>query len=183
VRITGGMYRGKQIVAPETLPVRPTTDFAKTGLFNMLSNRYDMKTLKVLDLYCGTGSITYEFLSRGCREIYCVDNSSACTSFISTTLKNFNAAENAKVICSSANDFLHKTNEKFDIIFADPPFKDDVSVELINVIFENKKLAANGIFILEHQSAIKMESRNHFIFSRKYGNITFTFFSEDKPQP
>jgi 16S rRNA (guanine966-N2)-methyltransferase len=179
VRIIGGHYRGKKITAPENLPVRPTTDYAKTALFNILNSRYNFESLKVLDLYSGSGSILYEFLSRGSENITAVDSSSYCVNFINSTLLLLKAPASAKIIRSDAGEYLLNSNEKFDIIFADPPFDDNAADMLIEKVFSLNKLEEKGLFILEHKTGNNMSEKPYFITSRKYGNITFSFFGNN----
>lgn len=176
MRIIAGQYRGKKITAPESLPVRPTTDFAKTGLFNMLNHRYNFNTIKVLDLFSGTGSITYEFLSRGCSQIIAVDKNAGCIKFIDQTLEQLRAPSSVFTAKDDAISWINNNIEKFDIIFADPPFEMEITEELINTVFENKTLLPGGSLILEHQTLKDHSGLEHFVESRKYGNITFSFF-------
>lgn len=176
MRIIGGQWRGKKITAPDTLTVRPTTDFAKTGLFNILNHRYNLNIVKVLDLFAGTGSITYEFLSRGCSEIIAVDKNAGCVKFIDHTLELLRAPSSVFTAKDDAIVWLNNNIETFDIIFADPPFEMEIAEELITAVFENKKLLPGGSLILEHQTLKKYNGMEHFVDSRKYGNITFSFF-------
>ncbi len=176
MRIIGGNFRGKKIVAPESLPVRPTTDYAKTGLFNILNHRFNFNEILVLDLFAGTGSITYEFLSRGCERIHCVDRDSGCVQFIKSTLERLRSPSSVKAAHADALTWLEKSVVKYDVIFADPPFEMDIANELSQLVFNNDKLATNGLLIIEHQSTKDYSLLTHFLEARKYGNITFSFF-------
>ena len=176
MRIIGGIYRGKKITAP-LLTVRPTTDFAKTGLFNIINNRYNLSQCRILDLFAGTGSITYEFISRGCRFIDCIDRNSECVKFINQTLENLRSPTTVKTAQSDAITWLQKTTSKYDIIFADPPFEMEICATLKDLIFKEGKLTKDGVFIFEHQSEKDYNQLDHFQESRKYGNVTFTFFN------
>ena len=175
MRIIGGNFRGKKIVAPESLPVRPTTDYAKTGLFNILNHRFNFNEILVLDLFAGTGSITYEFLSRGCERIHCVDRDSGCVQFIKSTLERLRSPSSVKAAHADALTWLEKSVVKYDVIFADPPFEMDIANELSQLVFNNDKLATNGLLIIEHQSTKDYSLLTHFSEARKYGNITFCF--------
>jgi 16S rRNA (guanine966-N2)-methyltransferase len=179
VRIIGGNFRGKKLTAPDSLAVRPTTDFAKTGLFNLVLNRYDLEDIKVLDLYSGTGSITYEFLSRGCSFIHAADRNRDCVAFIRQTLEKLRAPSNVRVYQADALSFLQKDSNQYDLIFADPPFEEEMAEKLLNTITEFKKLAPGGVFILEHKTGKNYSELQGFEESRKYGNVSFSFFGAD----
>ena len=175
MRIITGNRRGKVIRAPRNLPVRPTTDFAKSALFNILNNHFDFEEIRVLDLFCGTGNISYEFLSRGCTNVTCVDNNSDCLRFVREFgEKNF--PEKLHTIRSDAFRFIKKCNSKFDIIFADPPFKMENVWELPDLILENNLLDENGWLILEHSSNSKPSCKSVINETRKYGHTSFSFF-------
>ena len=176
MRIIGGQWRGKKITAPESLAVRPTTDFAKTGLFNMLHHRYQLTTIKALDLFSGTGSITYELLSRGCTEIIAIDKNAGCIKFIDQTLDLLHAPSTVFTAKEDAIVWLNNNIETFDIIFADPPFEMEICASLKELIFKEEKLIKDGVFIFEHQSNKDYSQLEHFQESRKYGNVTFSFF-------
>jgi len=177
VRIISGTYKGKIIKAPEILPVRPTTDFAKTGLFNMLSFRYKFEKITVLDLFAGTGNISFEFASRQCKSVVAVDENTDCVKFIKRTFKDLKM-ENAAAVKADAFEYLRNCNSSVaDIIFADPPFEMKNYDELIDLIFEDKLLKDKGAFILEHHSKTHFTKNKHFSEERKYSNVAFTFFA------
>ena len=177
MRIISGSLKGRSIVAPNNLPTRPTTDFAKEGLFNILQSRLDQdyEELDVLDLFCGTGNITYEFASRGCRQITCVEVDFKCYEFIKKTLANFNF-KNCKVVRNDVFLFLKICKIKFDLIFADPPY------ELLNIdkihtmVFEKQLLKPGGILIIEHGVKTNLGKLPHFVEKRSYGNVNFSIF-------
>lgn len=179
MRIIGGNYRGKKLVAPASLPVRPTTDFAKTGLFNILLNRYELSEVKVLDLFAGTGSITYELLSRGCTKLHAVDRNKDCVTFIRQTLERLRAPGSVRVYQADALTFLQKNNDVYNIIFADPPFEEEYAETLLNTIREYKIINAEGWFILEHITGKDYSLLPGFEETRKYGNVSFSFFNVD----
>ena len=177
MRIVGGIHRSRVLNAPASLPVRPTTDFAKTGLFNILDNRFNIKSCAALDLYAGIGSFSFEFLSRGCKNIICVDKHSGCIKFINET-KQLLKDENAiKPIQTDVLLFLENNLSKFDIILADPPYAETPAETLVNLIFSKKMLNPKGIFIIEHASTNSYSHLPYFETSRKYGSVTFSFFS------
>ncbi len=175
MRIISGTFRAKFINAPADLPVRPTTDFAKTGLFNILNSNYNFSTLSVLDLFAGTGNISYEFVSRGCKNLVAVDKNAKCVNFIQKTLESLKAHQ-AYARQSDALQYLDNSNQSFDIIFADPPFDLDIMVNLHKIIFEKNLLNKNGMFVFEHESAKDYSTLGNFKEKRKYSNVSFSFF-------
>ena len=178
MRIISGKFKGKVIQAPKSLPVRPTTDFAKTGLFNILRNRYNLTEIDFLDLFCGTGNITYEMASEGAKKILAADVDYGCVNFVNKTLNDMNYTS-GKAIRVDVFKFLEKTGYKFDIIFADPPYELS-NVQLIPaLIFQNEWLNKGGMFILEHQAKDDYSSSSKFYEKRRYGNVGFSFFMNE----
>ncbi|MBS1765690.1 MAG: 16S rRNA (guanine(966)-N(2))-methyltransferase RsmD [Bacteroidetes bacterium] len=175
MRIISGKFRGKKIEAPPQLPVRPTTDFAKTGLFNILSFRKNLAGSTVLDLFAGTGNITYEFISRGVAHITSVDHSKTCTTFITSTLRKLNA-ENAEVITDDALKFLEECHQQFDILFADPPYQNSPVAEIVKIVFSRHLLKPEGLLIVEHSSSEKQVTEPMADEMRKYGAVAFSIF-------
>ena len=176
MRIISGNQKGRRLRAPKKLPVRPTTDMAKEALFNILSNRFDFDTLKVLDLFSGTGNISYEFCSRGTTSIQAIENDRRCIKFIQETSKLLEMPIEA--INSDAFTYLEKTIQKFDLIFADPPYALDQAnfSKLVQTIFERKLLKANGICIVEHSKHTNLSFIENFIEVKTYGGNCFSFF-------
>ncbi len=176
MRIIGGTYKGKQIIAPKNLPVRPTTDFAKEGLFNILNHKIDFEDITVLDLFCGTGNISLEFASRGAKKVYSVDKHSPCLFFVKDIAKSLKL----NTIFTDRADvfkYLEKSNTAFDIIFADPPYELE-NIELIHdLVFKNNLLNAGGLLIIEHGPKTNLSAKNNYIETRKYGNVNFSFFN------
>ncbi|MDO4230383.1 MAG: RsmD family RNA methyltransferase [Capnocytophaga sp.] len=179
MRIISGKNKGKQLIAPAKLPVRPTTDFAKEALFNILNNNYYFDEIMVLDLFSGTGNISYEFASRGCQNIIAVDSHKGCIQFISKIAQELDYPITS--IKSDVYDFLKKTHQTFDVIFADPPydFTLDKFDEIIQLVFENQLLNENGMLIIEHSKHTNLEEKIYFSFSKKYGGNVFSFFEID----
>lgn len=175
MRIISGKNRGRKIVAPINLPVRPTTDMAKESLFNIINNLTGVDKLLVLDLFAGTGNITYEFASRGCEAVTSVDSNIKCTTFISQTAQLLNY-ENVYVIRADYRQFLNSSGGLFDLIFADPPYNMENIDKIPNLIFENSLLNKNGILIIEHSDSIDFTSHSHYFDHRKYGKVNFSFF-------
>jgi 16S rRNA (guanine(966)-N(2))-methyltransferase RsmD len=176
VRIISGLYKSKTINAPASLPVRPTTDFAKMGLFNILANQFDFEEVCVLDLFAGTGNITYEFLSRRAKHVYAVDIHEECYKFIFNTVNDLHF-ENVQVLRKDVFKFLDSCTKKFDIIFADPPYTLENKSEIVSLVFSNELLNPEGKLILEHSEKESMLHLPHFESTRKYGHVAFSFFS------
>jgi 16S rRNA (guanine(966)-N(2))-methyltransferase RsmD len=174
VRIIGGSEKGKVIKVPHDLPVRPTTDFAKEGLFNILANKVDFEELSVLDLFSGTGHISMEFASRGSKEVVGVDKHFKCVGFLKAISKEFNF--NITAIKDDVFTFLKNSNLKFDLIFADPPYDLPNIPDIHKLVFEKALLKENGLLIIEHGPKTKLEELQGFTQHRKYGNVNFSFF-------
>jgi 16S rRNA (guanine966-N2)-methyltransferase len=175
VRIISGKYRGKQIRPPGNFKARPTTDFAKEGLFNILANHFDPEALEVLDLFAGTGSITYEFASRGARSVVAIERDPNHYHFIRKTCDEL-GLDLVTVIRGDALRYLKNPSQSFDIIFADPPFDHPLLATLPDLVFDTEVLAREGRFILEHPSSHTFTAHDHFLQHRKYGGVNFTFF-------
>ncbi len=176
MRIISGKYKGRRITAPKKLPVRPTTDLAKESLFNILNNHFYLDEISLLDLFSGTGNISYEFASRGCETITAVDADYGCTAFIKKTAKEFDF--NISIIKSDVFKFLEKVKIEANIIFADPPydFSDEKFANISTLVFKNKILAENGYLIIEHSSHTNLSHLEYFSHSKKYGGCVFSFF-------
>ena len=179
MRIIGGKLRGKMIMPPQGYKARPTTDFAKEGLFNILNNEYEMEGLKVLDLFGGTGAISYEFASRGADRVYCVEMLPLHANFIKSQAAKF-GMDNLTVVRHNVFEFLEICHEKFDIIFADPPYALEVLANIPDKVFERDILHPGAYFILEHPEEFNFSEHPYFVKERKYGNVHFSFF--EKPE-
>ncbi len=176
MRIISGKFKGRRITPPKNLPVRPTTDMSKEALFNVLNNHFNFSELKVLELFAGTGSISYEFASRGCTPILCVDGDMGCVNFIKKTSKEYEFDITA--IKSDVFKFLEKHHGNYDIIFADPPYNlaQKEFEAVIKLIFENELLDEEGMLIVEHSKYTKLEHMTNFSFQKNYGGSVFSFF-------
>ena len=177
MRIISGTHKGRRITAPKNLPVRPTTDNAKEALFNILNNRFHFDELEVLDLFAGTGNISYEFASRGTQKITCVDSHWACVKFIHETADNLSLP--IETIKKDVFKYLDTTTGCYDLIFADPPYAFEVEQfeEMVTKIAANNLLNPDGIFIIEHQKQTDLSLLSGFQESRKYGGSVFSFFN------
>ena len=180
MRIISGKYKGRRITAPKKLPVRPTTDLSKESLFNILNHQFSFTGLKVLDLFSGTGNISYEFASRGAEPIVSVDADMGCVSFIKKTAQAFEM--DITVIKSDVYKFLERTKATHDIVFADPPydFSQEQFERIVTLIFENELIAEDGLVIIEHSPHTNLEHMEHFSNSRKYGSSIFSFFEYEQ---
>ena len=176
MRIIGGTHKGRSIKVPKGLPVRPTTDFAKEALFNILVNRLDFEESSVLDLFSGTGHISLEFASRGSKQITAVDKNIQCVGFLNSISKELNFVVNT--IKADAFDFLNKNKSKYDLIFADPPYDLENIASINELVFTNGLLNTDGILIIEHGPKTNLESCTGFTQRRKYGNVNFSFFEQ-----
>lgn len=177
MRIISGIYRGRRLLPPVNLPVRPTTDFAKEGLFNVLNNMTDLDSLRVLDLFAGTGSIAFEFLSRGAAEVTAIDSNHRCIEFIKKTAETFGAT-NMKAVKSNSFVFIKHMVATYDLIFADPPYDLERIESIPDLVFASNLLADEGLLILEHSSRYKFEKNVNFDSHREYGSVNFSFFKK-----
>lgn len=176
MRIISGLYKGRRITAPKKLPVRPTTDMAKEALFNILNNQFYFDSISVLDLFSGTGNISYEFASRGAERITAVDDHYGCIKFINETAEAFEMS--ISTIKSDVFKFLEKTKQKHTIIFADPPYDFEVEKfsKIPELVFENQLLEEDGLLIVEHSKHTNLSHIEHYSHSKSYGGNMFSFF-------
>jgi len=176
MRIISGTFKGRRIQAPKNLPVRPTTDMSKEALFNILNNQFDFSELRILDLFSGTGNISYEFASRGSKPITSVDGNFGCVQFIRRTAAEFDM--DIHPIKSDVFSFLEKAKGPFDIIFADPPYdlaqKDFEKISIL--VFQNELLNEDGLMVIEHSKHTKLDHMSHFSYQKNYGGSVFSFF-------
>jgi len=179
VRIISGKYKGKSINPGKKLKARPTTDFAKESLFNIINNNYYIEDLKILDLFSGTGSISYEFSSRGSEDITAVEINHKHLAFIERISKEINA--NIKPVHKDVFKYLKYCEEKYDMIFADPPFDMKGIETLPKIISERGMLKKNGWLIIEHSNTINFSKLPNFEFAKQYGKVNFSFLNYSEP--
>ena len=179
MRIISGKHKSKRLHAPKNLPVRPTTDMAKEALFNIINNLYHFNGINVLDLFSGTGNISFEFGSRGTENITAVDAHFGCIKYINTTSKELDL--NINTIKSDVFKYLEKSISKFDIIFADPPYEFELSLfeKIVNLVFNNNLLNDDGILIIEHSKHTDLSNHEFYSYSKKYGGNMFSFFEKE----
>ncbi|SHG22356.1 16S rRNA (guanine(966)-N(2))-methyltransferase RsmD [Flavobacterium segetis] len=176
MRIISGKYKGRRISPPKGLPVRPTTDMSKEALFNVLNNHFSFEGLKILDLFAGTGNISYEFASRGCTPITSVDGDFGCVKFIKQVAAEYDF--NIAATKSDVYTYLERCKTSYDIIFADPPYGFDQKTfeKIIELVFERDLLNSEGMMIIEHSKYTKLNHMIHFSFQKSYGGSIFSFF-------
>lgn len=180
MRIVGGKWCGRRISELKNSKVRPTTDFAKEGLFNILNHRLDWTETVALDLFSGTGSISFEMLSRGCKKVYAVENSANAVRFIKQNIEKLGGEDDLVVVEKDVFRFLNQSQEiKFNFIFADPFFSTDSKDYnlLLDEIFNTECLAENGVIVLEHSGEKDFQDHKRWQETRKYGGIRFSFFA------
>ena len=184
MRIISGKFRGRRLVPPKNITARPTTDFAKESLFNLLVNRMDIEGTDVLDLFAGTGSIGLECVSRGAREVTAVELAHVQQNFIISTCKSL-GINNLHVIRGDVFRYLKSCSIRYDLIFADPPYALDELPLLPLLIFGDNEdsekghslLNPGGFFVLEHGEQYDFSGHPHFLELRTYGSVHFSFFS------
>lgn len=175
MRIISGRYRGKRINPPAGFKARPTTDYARESLFNILNNRIEYDTLEVLDLFSGTGSISFEFASRGAQTIHLIERDYQNISFIRRMIKEMRL-ENVKALHLDVKAYLKTCRYKYDIVFADPPYDLPWLAEIPDLVISASVLKESGFFILEHPKHTNFSNHSHFSEHRDYGSVNFTFF-------
>ena len=177
MRIISGKFRGRAINPPKNLRARPTTDFAKENLFNILTNLVDFEECTVLDLFAGTGSISYEFASRGVKSVTAVEINSVHHNFIRNTARDL-GADNIFAVKANVFLYLKSVTKQFDLIFSDAPYDLEGSEKVVDEIFERDLLREDGIFIFEHSTKQNFSEHPNFYQSRSYGSVQFSFFKK-----
>ena len=175
MRIITGKYKGRHFDIPRTFKARPTTDFAKENIFNVLNGYVDFDGASALDLFAGTGSISLEMLSRGCAPVLSLHGHRSHSAFISQRLTKLRTTDNI-VIRGDVFRFLKKCHETFDFIFADPPYALDNLATIPSLIFEHELLKPDGVFVLEHGKNYDFSEEPHFVEHRSYGSVNFSLF-------
>lgn len=175
MRIIRGSHRGRKINPPGNLPVRPTTDLAKESLFNILENHFFMDELSVLDLFSGTGSIAYEFASRGSQRVLAVDNQSRCIRFIANTAAQLDLSA-IRPVRTDVFVFLKHNKQRFNLIFADPPYDLEGTEVIPDRVFDGGMLLEDGWLVIEHPGEKSYKEHPRFFELRKYGRVHFSFF-------
>ncbi len=181
MRIIGGTFKGRKFFPPaKNWPTRPTTDFAKEGLFNIINNHFYFDELKVLDLFGGTGNHSYEFISRGCEDVTYVDKFGGCVRFANQTSKKLEIEDKIRIVKADVFKFIEYATEQYNYIFAGPPYALATMDMIPDLIFKNNLVKEDGWFVMEHNPNHDYENHPNFWKMRKYGK---TYFSIFKNQP
>ncbi len=175
MRVITGKYKGRHFDVPRTFKARPTTDFAKESLFNVLTGYLDLDGARALDLFAGTGSITLELLSRGCSRVVSVEKDPLHYRFITSFLEKL-GDQAALPVRGDVFKFLTTLHEQFDFIFADPPYTLPNIADLPDLVLDRDLLLPDGLFVLEHGKANNFEQHPRFVNHRSYGSVNFSFF-------
>lgn len=176
MRVISGIYKSRRFDVPHSFKARPTTDFAKENLFNVLSNYIDFEeNIRALDLFAGTGSISIELVSRGCDQVTSVEKDRDHFIFICKVIQELKT-DKCLPVRGDVFKYIKSGREKFDFIFADPPYELKGLETLPDLIFENNLLKEDGLFVLEHGKKDNFEGHPHFVERRVYGSVNFTIF-------
>lgn len=175
MRIISGIYGGRRLSPPKNITARPTTDFAKESLFNLLQNRMELEGVDMLDLFAGTGGIGLEFVSRGAREVTAVELAHVQQNYIISTCKQL-GIRNLSVIRGDVFKYIAACRVQYDFIYADPPYALDKLPMLPDLIFEHEMLKEGGWMVLEHGKDHTFAAHPHYVETRRYGSVNFSFF-------
>lgn len=177
MRIISGRFKGRRFTPPaKNWPTRPTTDFSKEGLFNILQNRIDFSETSMLDLFGGTGNHSYEFISRGCTDVTYVDKFGGCVAFVKKLSAELGIEEYLKINRMDVFRFMKDTRRQYSYIFAGPPYPLKTLDTIPDVLFSHDLLMEDGLFVLEHNPDHDFTQHDRYIESRNYGTTIFTFF-------
>ena len=181
MRIISGSHKSRLLKPPLGLPVRPTTDLAKESLFNILNNYIDFEDVKVLDLFAGTGNVSFEFASRGATLVVGIETNTKCVDFISKTATELKF-QNLSVIKADAFVYLSRQSVEYDVIFADPPYDMPEREKVVKMVLENNWLSDEGWFVLEHDKYLNFAGHPLLYDERRYGKVHFSFFRKSPPE-
>ena len=179
MRIISGIYKRRRFDVPKNFKARPTTDFAKENIFNIIVNIFDLDDCNALDLFAGTGSISFELISRGCKQVTCVEKDFAHYGFIKKVEKELKT-DKLIAIKGDVFKFLRDCKQRFDFVFADPPYALKELDKIPQIIIEKELLNDNGIFIMEHPKEYDFSNLPYFNQRRVYGSVNFSIFIFDK---
>ncbi len=176
MRIVGGEFSGRRFSPPTSTPARPTTEVAKEGLFNILQNMIDIEDIKTCDLFGGTGSISYELASRGAGDLTLIERDTGNIAFIKKTAEALGISEKLHIIKGEVFKFMKQSTDRYDFIFAGPPYALQNIDDLPMLVFEKNMLAQDGIFVLEHTPRNDYQQHPNFMRMKNYGTTVFSFF-------
>lgn len=177
MRIVGGMFSGRRFSPPSSTPARPTTDIAKEGLFNTLENLLDLEGISTCDLFGGTGSISYELASRGAKELTLIERDLTNINFIKKIAKDLGIESQLNIIRGDVFKFIKQQRDRYDFIFAGPPYALQNIDDIPLLVFEKNMLAENGVFVLEHTPRNDYQQHPRFLRMKNYGTTVFSFFT------
>ncbi|MDR2840506.1 MAG: 16S rRNA (guanine(966)-N(2))-methyltransferase RsmD [Paludibacter sp.] len=175
MRIISGKFKSRRLEVPKNITARPTTDFAKESLFNLLNNRISFDDIDMLDLFAGTGSIGFEFISRGAKRVVSIELEDIQCRFIKKVCNELKI-DNLTLIKANVFKFLLSCNTQYDVVFADAPYQTENIAEIPDLIFSRNLLKDEGLLVVEHSAAFDFSNHPHFSEHRNYGNVNFTFF-------
>lgn len=175
MRIITGKYKGRHFDVPRTFKARPTTDFAKENIFNVMNRYIDFADASALDLFAGTGSISLELLSRGCASVVSVEADRDHVRFIGQCMQKLGVTENF-LVKGDVFRFLKSCHKQFDFIFADPPYALEQLATLPDLVFQYALLKEDGVFVFEHGRNYDFSTHEHFVEHRSYGSVNFSIF-------
>lgn len=178
MRIVGGIFGGRRFNPPPRIPARPTTEVAKEGLFNTLGNMIDLEDAKTLDIFGGTGSISYELASRGASDLTLVERDAASIDFIKKTAKELGIYDKLNIVRNDVFKFIKQNTAQYNFIFAGPPYALETIDDLPMLVFEKNMLLPGGIFVLEHTPRNDYQKHPRFVRMKNYGTTIFTFFTQ-----
>lgn len=180
MRIITGKYKGRHFDIPRSFKARPTTDFAKENIFNVLKGYLDLDGAMALDLFAGTGSISLELLSRGCSQVVSVERDREHARFIQQCVEKL-AADNHTLIKGDVFRFVKGCHARFDLIFADPPYALEQLEQIPDLVFQHQLLKDDGVFVFEHGKQNDFSQHPNFVEHRAYGSVNFTIFKYKQP--
>lgn len=178
MRIVGGTFSGRRFSPPTSTPARPTTDVAKEGLFNILQNLVDIEDIKTCDLFGGTGSISYELASRGAGELTLIERDTGNINFIKKTAQELGISGKLNIVKGDVFRFMKQNTERYDFIFAGPPYALENIDDIPLLVFEHNMLSEDGIFVLEHTPRNDYQQHPNFMRMKNYGTTVFSFFKQ-----
>lgn len=175
MRIIRGKYGRRRFDVPHNITARPTTDFARENIFNVIENLTDLEGTAALDLFAGTGAVSFELLSRGCSSVTAVEKASTQANFIRSVAEKL-GDRNLRLVRGDVFRFIASAREPFDFIFADPPYDLPRFGEIPGLVLESKLVREGTLFVMEHSKAFDFSSLPHFLEHRAYGSVNFSIF-------
>ncbi len=175
MRIISGIHKGRKLQPPSRIKARPTTDMAREALFNLLQAEINLNETDLLDLFCGTGAISLEFISRGGRSATSIDVDNLATRFLKSIVEEWKLA-NLRVVRADVFKLMKKPDRGFDFVFTDPPYAEPRYPQLPDLLLNSGWVNAGGLLVIEHSQAHSFAEHANFGFHKKYGSVNFSFF-------